>query len=175
MEVFEFLDNENNLKRFYKLKVILWIAGYILMLVTVDRISEINTSGETTTDVNSKYGPPIIMIIIASVLGSLFLVFILWIMKKSSLKTVCGFLISLTLLTFLSFVYVLPYYTLEMFKLKQTEEDYNEVLEEIAQTYDQTIVVADENYDYSFKLMMFLSIYFIILWFMCCTCCYKIN
>ena len=111
------------------------------MLVTVGGIVAINTGGETNIDLNSIFGPPIIMIIVAGVLGSFIWCF-LGCVKKHALKYICNFFMGLTILTFFSFVYILPYYALEMFRIKQNEEDYNEILEEIAQTHNQTIVVA---------------------------------
>jgi len=55
---------------------ILWTAAYLMMLVTVGWISVVNTGGNTATDANSKYGAPIILMIIGAVLIVPNLVFI---------------------------------------------------------------------------------------------------
>jgi len=38
------------------------------MLITVGWITVVNTKGENSMDINSKYGPPIMMMIIAAAL-----------------------------------------------------------------------------------------------------------
>ena len=113
------------------------------MLVTVGWIAVINTGGETTTDANGKYGPPIMMMIIGAMSVFLSIFFIIdYIFCHSGWKYCTYFFVPITFLVILSLAYLLPYYTLEMIETKEIEDDYIRTVEELAQTHGQTIDAA---------------------------------
>ena len=97
------------------MQVVMWIVAFIVMVLTIFWIGKVNTNGETTTDAYSKFGVPIIIMIVGTIFVFLNIFFLLIndYCYEGTYKCLY-FFVPFTFLIFLFLGVLLPCYTLEM-------------------------------------------------------------